>query len=859
MAREIINVGSAPNDGTGDPIRQAYIKCNNNFSELYSFRQSDPPPTPIGSVGDIAGMYAYDENNFYWCFQDYDGVSVIWNETLAEFASAISDGTSNVAISSENGPVTVSVNGVSNVAVFADSGLTAANANIGNLTTGNILPSANAVYDLGNASLTYRDLYLSGETIFLGPSEIAANASALTLTAPEGGQLILTGAPGNVATQVGQLDVIGNIQVGNLNSQVDVTATGNVRGAFLIGDGSFLSNVTAVSNLAVTSLANASSVLNIPVVNGPILFRVDNQPNVAVINSTGANINGYLDVSGNTVTANLISTNAVSTINVVASGDVTATGNVSGAYILGNVSQATGVFTTKIFNGTSEVDVISANGSIRSNVAGNAVQVIDSTGVTIVGNVSATGNIIGDYVIGNGSQLTGIDAAAIQSGNSAVRVLSSNGNIAANIAGNTVQTISSTGVEVSGNVTANNFIGTIQTASQPFITQLGELPSLTVTTITGNSATYTGNVQVGNLSVTGNVNFSGNINQISGNSGQFFGEIDTGFQALYAGIPTGYTLLPQEVVQFASNFNGYVQFSMQNDNGGNEASTDLVITADNGTNETFFCNFGMAGSGYDPTVAGLNNGLGTALSPNDCYIYIIADADTNPGLGGNIVIGTPDPNKHIKIINGGSEAADISAQFNPVASATSNATGTFTVVGGIGLTGNSYFGGTITVNESGNPIAIINAAGNGVGNIGSASTYFNTVFAKSTSAQYADLAEQYRADREYPPGTVLKFGGTAEVTECDTDHDAKVVGVVSENPAYLMNTGMTGDCAVAIALAGRVKCRVKGSVQRGDMLVSAGNGCARAESAPSMGTVIGKSLVDFHGDSGTIEIVIGRL
>jgi hypothetical protein len=42
MAREIINVGSAPNDGTGDPIRQAYIKCNNNFSELYSFRQADP-------------------------------------------------------------------------------------------------------------------------------------------------------------------------------------------------------------------------------------------------------------------------------------------------------------------------------------------------------------------------------------------------------------------------------------------------------------------------------------------------------------------------------------------------------------------------------------------------------------------------------------------------------------------------------------------------------------------------------------------------------------------------------------------------------------------------------------------------
>ena len=81
MAREIINVGSVPNDGLGDPIRTAYIKCNNNFGELYSRYQATPPSTRVGSIGDSAGMYAADENFFYYCFQDFDGSSDIWRKT----------------------------------------------------------------------------------------------------------------------------------------------------------------------------------------------------------------------------------------------------------------------------------------------------------------------------------------------------------------------------------------------------------------------------------------------------------------------------------------------------------------------------------------------------------------------------------------------------------------------------------------------------------------------------------------------------------------------------------------------------------------------------------------------------------
>jgi hypothetical protein len=82
MSREIINVGTVPNDGTGDPLRTAYIKCNNNFAELYSRLQTEVPASSLGTAGDLAGMTAYDATYFYYCYQDYDGSSDIWNRIL---------------------------------------------------------------------------------------------------------------------------------------------------------------------------------------------------------------------------------------------------------------------------------------------------------------------------------------------------------------------------------------------------------------------------------------------------------------------------------------------------------------------------------------------------------------------------------------------------------------------------------------------------------------------------------------------------------------------------------------------------------------------------------------------------------
>jgi hypothetical protein len=142
--------------------------------------------------------------------------------------------------------------------------------------------------------------------------------------------------------------------------------------------------------------------------------------------------------------------------------------------------------------------------------------------------------------------------------------------------------------------------------------------------------------------------------------------------------------------------------------------------------------------------------------------------------------------------------------------------------------------------------------------LGNTTNWFSTTFSTAVQAQYADLAENYTADAEYLPGTVVHFGGEQEVTICDTDMCSKVAGVVSTNPAYLMNGRLESTHLVAVALVGRVPTKVRGPVHKGDLMVSAGDGHARAENLPQVGTVIGKALENFDGDTGVIEVVVGK-
>lgn len=155
--------------------------------------------------------------------------------------------------------------------------------------------------------------------------------------------------------------------------------------------------------------------------------------------------------------------------------------------------------------------------------------------------------------------------------------------------------------------------------------------------------------------------------------------------------------------------------------------------------------------------------------------------------------------------------------------ATSTTTGDIRVKGGLSIeTGNLFIGGSAgrSITATGN-ITIVNGNlipnTNGIANIGSPGSSFNTVHAVATSAKYADLAEIYKSDTVYEYGTVVVFGGAAEITITNEFADHRVAGVISQNPAYLMNNAAEG---LPVALRGRVPVRVIGPVAKGDLLVT---------------------------------------
>lgn len=144
----------------------------------------------------------------------------------------------------------------------------------------------------------------------------------------------------------------------------------------------------------------------------------------------------------------------------------------------------------------------------------------------------------------------------------------------------------------------------------------------------------------------------------------------------------------------------------------------------------------------------------------------------------------------------------------------------------------------------------------------STNTLTTSVFSgTATTAQYADLAENYVADEQYEPGTVLIFGGQQEVTASRQPDSNKIAGVVSTAPGVLMNKDCEGEFVVALAFTGRVPTKVKGTISKGDMMVSSNiEGVAVASDNPAIGTVIGKALENYDSEEvGVIEVVVGRV
>ena len=174
-------------------------------------------------------------------------------------------------------------------------------------------------------------------------------------------------------------------------------------------------------------------------------------------------------------------------------------------------------------------------------------------------------------------------------------------------------------------------------------------------------------------------------------------------------------------------------------------------------------------------------------------------------------------------------------------------------VSGTGLSGGGSSGAvTITSNATSANTASAIVARDGSGNFSA-----GVITATATNARYADLAEKYLADGNVEAGDVVCFGGDKEITQCNIPSFHGVAGVVSTDPAYLMNAESDG---VAVALTGRVPCKVSGPVSPGDLMVSSSlSGHAMSDNNAQAGRIIGKAIGSNEVGEGVIEVLVNMM
>ena len=385
--------------------------------------------------------------------------------------------------------------------------------------------------------------------------------------------------------------------------------------------------------------------------------------------------------------------------------------------------------------------------------------------------------------------------------------ISNPGNITLAVAGSVIETVASTGAYVTGIVSASGNVigGNIRTAG--LITATGNVTSGNV--LTGGLITATGNVDAGNLRTAGLITATGNVTS---------GNVLTAGQVSATGNVTGANFIGNVIPPA-----GGAVSTTGNITGGNIIFGSGVVT---GTGNIIGGNV-LYGSG-------IVSGVGNVYSG-----YIFGNGSQLTGVSAAVSVQ--------KFQNGTSEGNIGSSGGNI----------NFNVGGTSNVMVLSTTGAIVT---SLSTPSIEHTGSNAVGNIGSSSSYFNRLFATATTALYADVAERFAADEELAPGTVVELGGSAEITRSQQDLSENVFGVISTNAAYLMNGGAGEDNThPPVAMTGRVPVQVIGVVRKGDRLVSAGSGVARA-AQPGEATafnVIGRALVDKPTTgSGTIEAIV---
>jgi filamentous hemagglutinin len=705
----------------------------------------------------------------------------------------------------------------------------------GNILTGGLISATSTITSAANITggnlltggLVSATANVTGGNLLTGG--LISATSTITSAANITGGNILTG---------GLVSATANVTGGNILTAGLVSATGNVTGNYILGNGAFLSGViTSVANIN-----NGTSNVSIYAANANVAVSVDGTANVAVFATTGEYITGLLSVSGNVTGGNVLTGGLISSTgtitsaanitggNLLTGGLASVTGNITG----GNVLTGGLISSTGNINGgnLTTVGLISTSGNIAGgNILSNNYFYANGQAIVFGVNYTAattppsspangwqwyntTTDVLYEYLSDSVSQYW-VDVSSPAFAAGVVANISISGSMLVNA--NATYDIGSSS-QTFANVYAQNYYGNGASLSG-IITSVSNInngtTNMTVVSSGGNITTNvagTANVGVwynGGLSITGDLSVSGNAT-LSGN------------------------ILGDRIQ------NGTTQIDIQTPGG------NANVTIGGTSNVAVFATDRLTLAGNLLPSANITYDLGTTtqrwkdlwLSNSTIYLgnaQISANATslvfTNPAGGTTVLAGA----------SAGVTGATVSA--------TGNITG-----------GNLTTAGILTVNSGAAATAIVNGAGNAVGNIGSSSVYFNRLFAQATTALYADLAENYLGDADYAPGTVVDFGGTQEVTISTVDSSKRVAGVVSTNPAHLMNAGIVGEHVVTVALIGRVPASVTGTVRKGDLMVSAGDGTARAVTiaSPKVGTIIGKALEDFNGDKGTIEIVIGK-
>jgi hypothetical protein len=598
------------------------------------------------------------------------------------------------------------------------------------------------------------------------------------------------------------------------------------------GDGAnvnFTLNSTQTTNSCIVSI---NGVVQIPT----LAYSVSGTDPTCVLTFTEApSVGDLIDVRQITTTTSVTSIanssgNAiVSVSDVAAQVNVTGDLSVSGSILGGNINS------TAISFGSSNMTIVSSGGNISANVAGTTVMTISPGLVDIVGNLTVSGNAtLSGNILGD----------RIQNGTTSFDIQTPGGNANINIGGTGNLAVFSPG--------ALNMTGNI-------------VPTANITYNLGTSTNRWKDIWLSNSTI-----YLGN-SRISANATSLILTNPEGGQTVLAGTTANITaatvsttgnITGSYILGNGSQLTGIDATSIQN----GTSSVSVIASGGNvraniaGATVTTTYASGLAVTGLisatgtvtaASTVGGVITGSSTSVTGAQTAASTVGGVITGSSvsvtgtINGTTVTGTSLTVSTGNIAGGNlllSGAIEDSGQLD-IRTTASN--------GNIVLTPN----GTGNVNITSNLMPI---SSNATCNIGSLGFSFNTIFAKATSAQYADLAEKYTADSEYAPGTVVSFGGTAEVTLSTQDADRRVAGVVSTNPSYIMNGGLEGANIATVALTGRVPTSVTGTVAKGDLMVSNGDGTARAEADPRAGAIIGKALEDFAGGTGTIEVVIGR-